>query len=514
MEKEISSLKVKGSCLLAAFVFITICSKSSFIYPLNDWGDAHCYFTIGRGIINGMVPYRDLFEQKGVFIFFIYAIAALISSTSFIGVYFIEIICAAVYLYYTLKTAALFMDISKYRLGLTFFLAACVYSSASFCHGGSVEEIFTPIFVYGVYLCVRQFEKHIIPNAKEMIAFGIGSAVIFYTKYTLCIFIISLILFMLIEAKKSNYLSLLLRQAIFFVIPCIIVTVIVMIYFLCNGALGDFYQHYVYDNLFRYSPDKTAYSTNEKIGLALKAIGIFFRKRNVISIFIIFAGMAWLIGKRKYLLFLCHLFSFILLFYIQFFIASPQKYYGFPLVSLSAVGLCCIVEFFENRNFSNKRVINVASIAISIIIAIVFTDNRYFMFKDKSETPQYIFAEKMESYNYDDYHLLYYGALDEGYYFASGTLPNCRAFNQNNLLVDNYRIDIQNEYIKDKKVEFIVTKSILCDTKDYDACVEKYGSESSDYIVTFDDFGYELVAEKENYYEQNIYLNKLYKIID
>ena len=50
---------------LAAFVMILLCSKSSPLYPMNDWVDVNCFFTVGRGMLHGLVPYRDLYEQKG-----------------------------------------------------------------------------------------------------------------------------------------------------------------------------------------------------------------------------------------------------------------------------------------------------------------------------------------------------------------------------------------------------------------------------------------------------------------
>ena len=59
---------------LAAVLSLTVCTKSSFLYPLNDWVDVHCYFTVGRGILHGMVPYRDLYEQKGPLVYFLYYI--------------------------------------------------------------------------------------------------------------------------------------------------------------------------------------------------------------------------------------------------------------------------------------------------------------------------------------------------------------------------------------------------------------------------------------------------------
>ena len=55
--------------LLALFVaaaFLAICSKSSPLYPFNDWGDINCFFTVGKSMMQGLVPYRDLYEQKSM----------------------------------------------------------------------------------------------------------------------------------------------------------------------------------------------------------------------------------------------------------------------------------------------------------------------------------------------------------------------------------------------------------------------------------------------------------------
>lgn len=57
--------------LLTAFVVITLFSRSSFLYPMNDWEDANCYFTVGKSILFGKVPYHDLIDHKGPMLFFI-----------------------------------------------------------------------------------------------------------------------------------------------------------------------------------------------------------------------------------------------------------------------------------------------------------------------------------------------------------------------------------------------------------------------------------------------------------
>ena len=56
---------------LLSFLFITICSKNSFLYPMNDWGDVNCFFIVGRSLLDGKVLYRDIYDQKGPILYFI-----------------------------------------------------------------------------------------------------------------------------------------------------------------------------------------------------------------------------------------------------------------------------------------------------------------------------------------------------------------------------------------------------------------------------------------------------------
>ena len=72
MRKEwLSKGKVIVYCIALSFLFLMICSESSFLYPMNDWVDGNCFFTMGKSMMNGSVPYLDLFEQKGPLLFLI-----------------------------------------------------------------------------------------------------------------------------------------------------------------------------------------------------------------------------------------------------------------------------------------------------------------------------------------------------------------------------------------------------------------------------------------------------------
>ena len=80
-------LPLAGLCLGTAAVLLAVCSWSSPLYPYHCGGDANVYFTIGRNMLDGLVPYRDLIDQKGPLLFFIQMLAALVSRQSFLGVW-------------------------------------------------------------------------------------------------------------------------------------------------------------------------------------------------------------------------------------------------------------------------------------------------------------------------------------------------------------------------------------------------------------------------------------------
>ena len=105
--------KVILMCFITSLLFLTLLSKNSFLYGFNDWEDANAFFTLGKSLFSGKIIYKDIFEQKGPFLYFIYGIGYLISNFNFLGVFFLEIIFSTVFLYYIYKIINLYLD-SKY----------------------------------------------------------------------------------------------------------------------------------------------------------------------------------------------------------------------------------------------------------------------------------------------------------------------------------------------------------------------------------------------------------------
>lgn len=96
--------------LLISVSFITVFSKCSPLYGFNNSPDVTVIFEVGRRMFDGQLLYRDVIDQKGPFLFIIYGIASLISDSSYIGLYFTEIIFSLISLCFVYKTVSLKYD--------------------------------------------------------------------------------------------------------------------------------------------------------------------------------------------------------------------------------------------------------------------------------------------------------------------------------------------------------------------------------------------------------------------
>ncbi|MBQ6587550.1 MAG: glycosyltransferase family 39 protein [Butyrivibrio sp.] len=492
-------------CLLAAFVIIAICSKSSFLYPLNNWGDANIYFNVGRGILHGKVPYRDMIDQKGPIIFFVYALGELVSETSFIGIYIIEAVCATIFAFFALKTVSLFYDTKSYELSLAFMMAAIVYSCFSNRHGGGPEEMSVCIFGYLLYLLARYLEQDVFPNTIETVFLGLGAGMLFWTKYNLCAIFISSFVFVIIHAIKRNELQLVWKAFALVLLGVILVTIPIVGYFAANDSITIFFKTYFYDNIFLYRSEKGLW-VNLLLGL-----NSLVQKRNALTLAMLILGLGWMIKNKRYMLLTYFVVSFVFSFVI-FNAGYPQKYSNLPLFAFCVFGVLPLFERLEKKNIQLKLIHSVCSVVLFSVLAYVSCIHSYDILRPKSETVQYVFADEIKKSGIEDYSVLYYGHLDEGFYVAANYLPEYRAYVMTNQVGDEFK-DLQNSYINNREPDFIITRLRLCDSKDYNEYIEKLPEKKVKEVVAFDDFGYELVDEGSFYFEEYDIVARLYKKI-
>ena len=140
-------------CLLlvaVSFLILLFATKSSPLYAFNDWSDMNWFTTVARGIFEGKVPYRDLFEQKGPILYFVTGLFCLPFGTSGMGVFLLEILCLSAFAILAYRIAG------RYLAPLLAFLTAtvtAVLTATTWAFnqgGGSVEEFFLPFFAWGL----------------------------------------------------------------------------------------------------------------------------------------------------------------------------------------------------------------------------------------------------------------------------------------------------------------------------------------------------------------------------
>ncbi|HPF28468.1 MAG TPA: hypothetical protein PLZ77_00005, partial [Lachnospiraceae bacterium] len=205
--EKIDTLYVILISFLSAFGILIFCTKCSMLYPFQDGMDTNCFFTVGKALTQGKVLYRDIYEHKGLILYLIYSVAYLISETSFIGIFWLEVFCATIFLWYAHKTLRLLTGESQYwSIPILAFIA---YTGYSFSYGGQIEELVLPILAWALYTFIRymfDFQKgEKMLSLVKVFFMGLFTAILFWMKYTLTGFFLGLVLFMVVlQIRERN----------------------------------------------------------------------------------------------------------------------------------------------------------------------------------------------------------------------------------------------------------------------------------------------------------------------
>jgi len=486
-------------CFLIGAAILLFCSKSSPLYPMNDWVDVHCFLTLGKGMLHGLVPYVDLYEQKGPVLYFIYAIVALFSQKSMFGQYLLEIVTFGLFLYFSAKLAEIYLNRSKFIYPIVAVLAAVVASTRSFQHGGSVEQMCLFIFVYGLYSVTKACHENRPLTFREALVNGIFAGLALWIKYTMLGFYLGLALFVLIWylgwVRDWKKLLAVIGQ---FLLGVAAVCVVVFAYFLIAGGLNELFTCYFYNNIFLYPSE----SDVPKLTQIWNSFRYAMQYNKIFPTFL-YVGLGWLVlrihkGVRDLLAVVLTFTGLV----IGTYMGQGYIYYGLVLCAFTVYGLIAIAWILQQLKaetvFSNitggDPLVNSILIATFTILCTLWSfnnsDNTYLMHYDRDDLPQYQFADIINET--EDATLLNLGFLDGGFYYAADVLPNCPYFCYFNINSPEMW-QMQYEYIRECKVDYIVTRNYRLEQ----------------YLHTSD---YELVDTAEFYFEGINFPYYLYRL--
>lgn len=445
MKKE--DKKIIIYAFFIAFVCLFICSCNSPLYPFNDWVDENAFMTVGKTWLHGFIPYRDIFEQKGPFLYLIFLVANIISQKSFIGVFIIEIISFTISLIFISKIIQLFTKRHNIYLILPIFAAIISYSPF-FSHGGSAEELCFPYLIYGIYSLLKLFKYEQLSTIEYLIN-GLCAGIVFMIKFNLIGFwfgfFISQFLITIKEKKTQN----IIKNNIIFIITTLTPTLLFSIYFYMNNGFRSFIDTYFLFNSNTYS-HKMSFS-----GRIITDFKLFYDNltSNWLIMTLMYVGLIIFLLNKKYInrnyKKLLLIFTFIMSFIGIYFGGFSYPYYFLFMTPYIIFGL---IVLFDKINI--KRYIITYSFCIIISIYLILQSNNiYFMKYKKNDLIQYKYAKIMKKNKAKT--LLNYGFLDSGFYMTADILPSVRYFELQNASVEGMN-EVLGTMIDNKEFDYIV----------------------------------------------------------
>lgn len=444
-------------CLVISFLVLMICSKNSFLYPFNNWVDENAFFTVGKAWGHGLIPYRDLFEQKGPVLFLIFTLSSFISSRTFIGVFIFEIISFTIFLYYVIKIINLFINKNLTYLFLP-LIAVFITSSSFFAHGGSAEEFCLPLLMYTFYSFLKVFVCDNDISYKNLFINGLIAGVILLIKFTILGFwfgfMASLFFYFIINKKyKKAFISCLVFLSGMF-IPMLVFS----LYFLLVGGFREFIDVYFKFNIFNYSGSQPVLSRIKQ------AFSIFYREMSVSFVYLslIYVGFLYFIFSNNFIKNKVH--KLFVVAFIGFGIlgvfwgCKEFVYYFLMIMSFVILGFIMIGNYITNEvKLDTMKYCFIGGIILVLSVHYIGnSSNIEYMKNKKSDIVQYKFAKII--HKNEGKTLLNYGAIDGGFYMAANIIPNVKYFESINANVPGMDEFLEKK-IKKRSFDYIVIRT-------------------------------------------------------
>ena len=257
--------------LILLFIAFVLSMKSGFNYFTKggtNATDGDVFNCIGWLMKQGFVPYRDIFDHKGVFLYFLQYIGAFFGQ--YRGIYVVEVF------FLTSSVFGCYIIAHKFSNKVTsIFVVLLVFARYSDCgYGNCVEEysvLFQIIALYYFLDFFKNTKRYVIDNdgqidnfAKEnkwcdfrVLITGGCFACTFFMKANFCAIWIVFCIAIAIFCIQRKYWRTFIKFIISFFVGVLVVTVPIIIYLLKNAAMQDFiYDYFVFNRLYTSNGDR------------------------------------------------------------------------------------------------------------------------------------------------------------------------------------------------------------------------------------------------------------------
>ena len=449
-------------CTLIASVFLAYATKSSPLFPFNDWVDANILFTVGKGMANGKVLYRDLFDHKGPLIYAINGLAWVISPQNFWGVYILESLFFSVFLYYSYRIISLLSDDRYAILGLP-ILAAIILNSRGFTHGASAEEFCIPFITFSLYHLLKyllRYPKNPINN-KTMVANGFAAGCVFFIKYSMMGFWAGWLIILIFPFIFQANLRLIIKSLTLFVFGFLIAAAPWFVYFSSNNSFSYFFEAYFFLNLNSYNATLPLF---QRLGLITSIMWSNVLNNPAVALLVTTGVIGSMTMAGVFKTWHARLAPATLTAALAAGVyggGQIHKHYFLAFAPMAIVGMGILAHAAKYRmGFAPRNIktliISTALFALALSHTVINNQNAAMRMVKTDDLAQFKFAKIINQSS--DKTILNYGWLDMGLYMATNTVPNIRFFFKSNISSKSFpeADEEQSRYIRDGITEFIV----------------------------------------------------------
>lgn len=439
-------------------VLVTLYAWSSPLSKGNGWVDTNAMLEVGRLWLNGHVPFRDVFEQRGPVMYFIYLLANTISTKGYIGLYVLEIVNLLAVWVATILSLNVWVGKNSRNYLISLLMPLLIISSSSFFTGGSPDEFSGFWFICGFWLLgnILLKEQPTTSLLLNSIGLGIVAGVVFWLKYVLIGQFVGMLIFLVVYSvwrKKYEYLG------TFFIgglLGIAIITLPIALYYVLTAGYESLINTYFITNLTTYESGKTSMDR-------LVTIVILPLKYPVQTALYVISSW-YMVKKDKKLIVSLMFLCFVVFMLMIYGMGVTFEYsFGTPLVVM-AVQIIYSASMATKNIRLDKPYMTVFIVALAFVLPYLLNPN--------ARIVPYVFSNRTlaaEEYGEvinknvrkgDKPTLIYYNHIDNGVerFFDSGN--SYRFFEKTN--ISNEKFPAQGEFLErlvsKKTVDYVVLR--------------------------------------------------------
>lgn len=408
-----------------AILFVGVLSSTSFIYDQWYPVDSTIYQIIGKGWLEGKIPYVDLWDQKGPLLYFINAFGYWLTGDK-LGLFIIEI-CIYAYFFYLLY--AFYRRSCSRKMTVLLFCLTVFHLSQLVAGGNTIEQYILPLLMLA-YMYIWEWSAH--ANSKDFVyhspayafLYGVILSASLLTRLTNAIGVclaFGLILCYLLKKKEwrgvgYNFLT--------FLLGFYVLTIPFYAYFYAHDGLYEwFYATILFNMDYLGQSSITEWSVYELVSKLLAYIGTYG--------LVVISALLCLIDRKQVWFhgFWLIVSSLTLLFFLRTVMFEHYAIIAVPYFAIMLLEFKKLYELYRQIPFINKSMQCMASLFVLLMVANFSYQLYQSYIRGKAINPLLAIYQKeiVQNLDIDTSNLIGYG-VHPSIYLHFGVTPVCRFF--------------------------------------------------------------------------------------